>query len=193
MNLNTVVLYGSVRTERQGIRAARFVVDQLRQRGHQVTLVDPLEYELPLLDRMYKEYDEGQAPAPMEELATLYREADAFVVVSGEYNHGIPPALKNLVDHFMSEYLWRPAGIVSYSAGSFGGVRAAVQLRAVLAEVGMVTVPATMPVPKVSEAFDEQGRPQDEAWPKRAKKFLDEVEWYARALARARKEGVPYS
>lgn len=193
MNLKTVVLYGSVRTERKGIRVARFVVDQLRERGHEVTLVDPLENPLPVLDRMYKEFDEGEAPAPMEELARLYRKADAFVVVSGEYNHGLPPALKNLIDHFMNEYFWRPAAIVSYSAGSFGGVRAAVHLRTVLAEVGMVTIPSQMPVPKVADAFDSDGRPAETAWLRRIGRLLDELEWYARALARARAEGVPHS
>jgi len=193
MSLKTIILYGSVRAERQGIRAARFFERQLADRGHEVELVDPVERELPMLDRMYKEYDDGQAPEPMEELAALYREADAFVVVSGEYNHGIPPALKNLIDHFMSEYFWRPAGIVTYSAGSFGGVRAGVQLRSVLAEVGMVTIPSQFPVPRITDAFEEDGSPKDEAWPRRVGKFLDELEWYARALARAREDGVPYA
>jgi NAD(P)H-dependent FMN reductase len=192
MTLKTVVLYGSVRSERRGIRAARFVTRQLSARGHDVTLVDPLEYELPLLDRMYKEYDAGEAPPPMEQLARFYRSADAFVVVSGEYNHGVPPALKNLIDHFMNEYFWRPAGIVSYSAGNFGGVRAAVHLRAVLSEVGMVTIPSQIPVPRVGEAFEEDGTPHDGDWPGRMGRFFDELEWYARALARARAEGVPY-
>jgi NAD(P)H-dependent FMN reductase len=193
MSLKIVVLYGSVRTERKGIRAARFVSQEFAGRGHEVEFVDPVEYELPMLDRMYKEYDEGTAPEPMEKLAGLYRKADAFVVVSGEYNHGIPPALKNLVDHFMNEYFWRPAGIVSYSSGSFGGVRAAVQLRSVLAEVGMVTIPSALPVPRVGKAFDAEGRARDDAWGGRIERFIDELEWYARALARAREAGVPYS
>ena len=98
MPLNLAILYGSVRETRQGIKAARFVDDQLQRRGHRTTLVDPLEYRLPLLDRMYKEYPKGEAPDVLERLATLYRAADGFVVVSGEYNHGIPPALKNLLD-----------------------------------------------------------------------------------------------
>lgn len=106
MPLNFVILYGSVRTERQGIRVAHFIDSQIRDRGHSTTLIDPMVYRLPLLDRMYKEY-KGNAPAPLEELAGLYRKADGFVIVSGEYNHGIPPALKNLLDHFLEEYFWR--------------------------------------------------------------------------------------
>ncbi|MDX1419002.1 MAG: NADPH-dependent FMN reductase [Rubricoccaceae bacterium] len=192
--LQAVVVYGSVRTERVGIRAARFVARALEARGHAVTLVDPVEAGLPLLDRTYAEYDDGEAPAAMAQIADLYRRADLFAFVSGEYNHGLPPALKNLIDHYLHEYFWRPAGIVSYSAGSFGGVRAAVHLRAVLGEVGLVTVPSMLPIPKVGDAFDEDGTPHDaEAWGKRTDKFLAELCWYAHALKAARAEGVPYT
>ena len=124
MTLQFAVLYGSVRETRQGIKAARFIDTQLRRRGHATTLVDPLEYRLPLLDKMYKEYPKGAAPEAMQRLADLYRAVDGFVIVSGEYNHGIPPALKNLLDHFLEEYFFRPSAIVCYSAGGFGGVRA---------------------------------------------------------------------
>ena len=71
MSLHFAVLYGSVRSDRQGIRAARFILRQLARRGHEATLVDPLETRLPLLDRMYKEYPTGEAPAELERLATM--------------------------------------------------------------------------------------------------------------------------
>ena len=192
MSLRIAVLYGSVRETRQGIRAARFVGAQLKARGHDTTLVDAKECGLPLLDRMYKEYPKGEAPAALERLATLYRAADAFVIVSGEYNHGIPPALKNLIDHFLEEYFFRPSAIVCYSAGAFGGVRAAMQLRMTLAECGMSSIPSLFPIPKVQDAFDEAGRPHDPAWDKRVTRFLDELEWYAKALRQARAAGTPY-
>ncbi len=136
MALRIVVFYGSVRTERQGIRVARFVVNECRARGHEVTLIDPLEHPLPLLDKMYKEYPKGGAPETLQRLADLIVPADGIIVVSGEYNHSIPPALSNLLDHFLEEYFWKPSAIVCYSAGYFGGVRAAMQLRAMLAELG---------------------------------------------------------
>jgi NAD(P)H-dependent FMN reductase len=192
MPLKFPILYGSVRETRQGIKAARFIDDQLRRRGHQTTLVDPLEYRLPLLDRMYKEYPKGEAPEVLERLATLYRAADGFVIVSGEYNHGIPPVLKNLLDHFLEEYFWRPSAIVCYSGGSFGGVRAAMQLRMTLAELGMPSIPSLFPVPKVQDAFEDDGRAKDAAVERRAQRFLDELEWYARALQEARAKGTPY-
>ena len=74
--LSFAVLLGTVRHERMGIRAARLVVTALEALGHEAVLVDPLETPLPMLDRMYKEYDAGSAPEVMETLATLYRRVD---------------------------------------------------------------------------------------------------------------------
>lgn len=192
MGLNVVVLVGSVRSDRQGIKAARFVERTLAARGHAVTLVDPVALQLPLLDRMYKEYPKGEAPESLEALAVLYRAADAFVVVSGEYNHSIPPALSNLLDYFIEEYLWRPSAIVCYSAGPFGGVRAAMQLRAMLCELGMPSISSLFPIPKIQDVFDGDGRTLDPAMDRRFTRFASELEWYAAALRNARADGVPY-
>ncbi len=187
MTLRLVVIHGSVRSHRQGIRAVRFISGLCRKRGHDVAVVDPIEYPLPLLDRMYKEYAQGQAPDTLERLARLVRVADGYIVATAEYNHQPPPGLTNLLDHFLEEYFWKPSAIVSYSAGSFGGVRAAVALREMLAELGMSAIPSTLPVPRVQDAFHEDGTPKDPAaWERRAAKFLDELEWYATALRDAR-------
>ncbi len=192
MGLHFPVFYGSVRTERQGIKFARFLTTQLAARGHDATLVDPLDYRLPLLDKMYKEYPAGAAPEPLEKLAGLIRAADGFLIVSGEYNHSIPPALTNLLDHFLEEWFWRPSAIACYSAGAFGGVRAAMQLRATLAELGMSSIPSIYPMPKVQDQFEEDGAPRDPAHIRRVDRFLRELEWYANALKQARGNGVPY-
>jgi NAD(P)H-dependent FMN reductase len=192
MSLAIPVLYGSVRETRQGIKAARFIDNELQRRGHRTTLVDAAELRLPLLDRMYKEYARGEAPAVLERLAGLYRAADAFVIVSGEYNHGIPPALKNMLDHFLEEYFFRPSAIVCYSGGAFGGVRAAMQLRMTLAELGMSSIPSLFPVPHVQDAFDASGRANNPLFEQRVGRFIGELEWYAEALRQARHRGVPY-
>lgn len=186
------VLVGSVRRDRQGIRAARMIIAALVARGHEAPLVDPMQLDLPLLDRMYKEHPKGEAPEPLERLAALYRRADGFMIVSGEYNNGIPPALKNLLDYFLEEYFWRPSGIVCYSAGQFGGVRAAMQLRMTLAELGMPSIPSLLPIPRIGQALGEDGTVVDERTGKSAGRFLDEFTWYAQALRRQRAEGVPY-
>jgi len=189
--LTIPVILGSVRRDRMGIRAAHLVMDALAARGHEPVLVDALELQLPLLDRMYKEYAPGEAPEMLERLATLYRRADGFLVVSGEYNHGIPPALKNLLDHFLEEYFWRPSGIVCYSAGAFGGVRAAMQLRMSLAEMGMPSVPSLFPIPRIGETLNEDGE-GDERITRSRDRFLDEFLWYAEALKPAKAAGTPY-
>lgn len=189
--LRLVVFYGSVRSERVGIRAARFIARQAQTRGHQVALIDPLEDPLPLLDRMYKEHAPGEAPPTLQKLADLVIAADAYLVVSGEYNHNVPPALANLLDHFLEEYFFKPSAIVSYSAGSFGGVRASIALRSMLAEMGMSSIPSVLPIPKVQEAFDAAGQPRDDTWVRRAARFLEELEWYAGALREARSSCPP--
>jgi NAD(P)H-dependent FMN reductase len=186
MKLNLLVFYGSVRSARQGIKAGRFIVNKCRERGHDVFLADPLELKLPLLDKMYKEYAPGEAPEPLEALAERVRAADAYLVVSGEYNHSTPPALSNMLDYFLEEYFFKPSAIVCYSGGSFGGVRAAVMLRAMLAELGMSSIPSIYPIPKVQDAFDVDGSAIDPGHERRIAKFLDELEWYARALKSAR-------
>ena len=190
--LKLVVILGTVRSDRKGIRAARFVERELRERGHQVTLVDPMVEQLPLLDRMYKEYEPRTAPAVLERLAATYRAADGFVIVSAEYNHSIPPALSNLLDHFLEEYFFRPSAIVCYSAGAFGGVRAMVQLRAMLAELGMPSISSHFPIPAIESALDEEGTSPDGTLRDRFRRFASELEWYADALRVARRAGTPY-
>jgi NAD(P)H-dependent FMN reductase len=192
--MNFPVIYGSVRSERQGIRGARFVTRTLERRGHDVPFVDPVDYPLPLLDKRYGDYEKGEAPEVLRMLARIQERADGFVFVSGEYNHGVPPAMKNLIDHFLETWFWRPAGIASYSEGSFGGVRAAVHLRAVLGEVGLVTLPSMFAMPKVQERFEEDGTAKDPAAAERhIATFVDELEWYAEALKTHReRKGSPY-
>ncbi len=184
--LVTAVIYGSARDARQGIKAARFVVRKLEERGHEVVLVDSKKLELPLLDKMYKEFKLGEAPENMQKIADVLNAADGFVVVSGEYNHSIPAALKNLLDHFQKEYHYKPNAIVTYSAGPFGGVRALVNLRGILAELGTPSIPSAFPISQVHKAFDDDGVALEEKYDDRVAKFLDEYEWYANALRKAR-------
>ncbi len=193
MSLLFPVILGSVRRDRQGIKAARYIIGKLEARGDEPVLVDPCEKELPLLDRMYKEHLKGKAPPVLEELADLFRRADGFVIVSAEYNQSVPPALKNLLDHFLEEYFWRPSAIVSYSAGRFGGVRAAVALRTILAEMGMPSVPSVLAIPNIGSALKDDGSSSEEWIDKAAARLLDEFAWYARALKAQREaEGTPY-
>ncbi len=186
------ILLGSVREGRQGIKAARFIKNKFEERKHEIFLADPLKYKLPLLEKKYAKYEEDKAPEAMKKLSKEFKEADGFIIVTAEYNHGPPAALKNMLDHFAQEYFFKPSAISSYTTGSFGGVRAAIQLRSILAELGMPTIPTMFPVPKIKEAFDEDGNPLDENYNRRIEKFVKEFEWYLEAFANQRKKGTPY-
>src|SRR6195952_6045971 len=190
--LTVAVLLGSVRPERNALRVGRMLVNALSVAGHEAVLVDPRELSLPLLERTYSEYKLGEAPAALNELSALYRRVDGFIIASGEYNHGIPPALKNLLDHFLEEYFWRPSGIVCYSSGQFGGVRAAMQLRMVLGELGMPSIPTLLSIPRAATAVNEAGQPQQDWLASALADFLAEVTWYANALKHGRASGTPY-
>ena len=190
--LQIAILYGSVRNARQGIKVARFMKNKVEERGHKVTLIDPCELKIPLLEKTYDKYEEGTAPGDLDKVAEILKNADAYIAVTAEYNHTPPPALINLIDYFFTEYFFKPSSIVSYSDGPFGGVRAAVQLRSLLAEVGMSSVPTMFPVSKVQDAFDDRGNAIDDSYNHRIKKPLDELEWYAHALKEAREKGLPY-
>jgi len=192
MAFNVPVLFGSYRAERQGIKAARFVVNELKRYDCEPVLVDGKEYDLPMLDKMYKEFEKGSVPGRLEELARLYRSADGFAIVSGEYNHGVQPGLKNLMDYFLEEYFWRPCAIISYSGGYFSGARSAVQLREIVAELGMPSIPSVLPVARVGSAFDDAGEPTDPKFRERTVDFFKEFVWYMEAFRSQRAKGVPY-
>src|SRR5687767_5920782 len=196
MSNRILVFYGSYRSDRAGIRLAEFVVKRLRRRGDDVELIDAKAVNLPMLDRMYKEYPKGQAPAALEQLARKIKSADGFVFVTGEYNWGVQPGLKNLTDHFLEEWFWRPAAIVSYSAGRLAGARSNTAWHGTLSEMGMVVVSSTLAVGQIADAFDADcqpigalGKALQQAFPR----FADDLAWWTEAAKsqRARKR-PPY-
>lgn len=192
MELTISIIYGSVRTERQGIKVARFLEQKLKERGIIVHFIDPMEYKLPLLDKMYKEFNPGEAPEPMDKMSELFIESDGFLMVTGEYNHSIPPALKNLLDHFQTEYYFKPSAIASYSNGSFGGVRAAGHLRIILGELGMPAISSMLPFPTISNLFNDDFSVKEVRIERSTARFIDEFMWYTEAFKHQREKGLPY-
>ncbi len=186
-----LVLYGSVRSERQGIGLARLIRTRATGLGHEATLVDPLDHPLPMLDRMYKEYGPGEAPEAMRRLAGLIEAADGVIVVSAEYNHAVPPALKNLLDTYLEEWFHKPSAIVGYSAGRFGGVRAAMQLRVILPEIGMPTASTILGVPEVSKAVTAEGEDRTDWLTGAVDALIGEVGWRAAAAKAHRAANGP--
>jgi NAD(P)H-dependent FMN reductase len=179
-----LVFYGSYRTHRVGIRLADFTVSALRARGNDVELIDAKAVGLPMLDRMYKEFPTGTAPAPMEQLARKIVAADAFVFVAGEYNWGLQPGLKNLTDHFLEEWFWRPAGIVSYSAGRLAGARSSYAWHATLSELGLSVISSTIAVGPIAETLDADAKPIGELGLRLNSAFQlfeDDLTWWTEA------------
>jgi NAD(P)H-dependent FMN reductase len=194
MSNRILVLYGSYRSDRMGIRLADFLVDRLRQRGEDVELIDAKAIGLPMLDRMYKEYPAGKAPEVLERLAGQIREADGFVFVTGEYNWGVQPGLKNLTDHFLEEWFWRPAAIASYSAGRFSGARAATAWHGTLSEMGMVVVSSTIAVGPIAATLSADGKPIGEggkALEHVFPRFADDLTWWIEAAKAQRQRRAP--
>ena len=194
MSHRILVLYGSYRSDRMGIRLAQFVVDGFRSRGHDVELIDAKAVGLPMLDRMYKEYPKGAAPEALEKLAGSIRGADGFVFITGEYNWGIQPGLKNLTDHFLEEWFWRPAAIASYSAGRFAGARAATAWHGTLSEMGMVVVSTTIAVGPIAQTLSAEGKPIGEggkALEKMFPRFADDFVWWVEAAKEQRRRKQP--
>ena len=192
MGYRVLVLYGSYRSDRMGIRLAQFIIEGLRARNHEVELIDARAIGLPMLDRMYKEHPKGEAPEKLEKLAGQIRGADGFVFITGEYNWGIQPGLKNLTDHFLEEWFWRPAAIASYSAGRFAGARAATAWHGTLSEMGMVVISSSISAGPIAQTLSEQGEPAGDGGKALARafpRFAEDLEWWMEAvkMQRARK------
>ena len=196
MTNRVLVFYGSYRSDRMGIRLADFILAQLQARGDSAELIDAKHVGLPMLDRMYKEYPPGSAPPAMEELAAKIRAAEAFVFVVGEYNWGVQPGLKNLTDHFLEEWLWRPAAIASYSGGRLSGSRSGVSWHGILSEMGMVVISSTLAVGPIAEALNADGTPRGDAGQALVRtfpRFADDLAWWADASkAQRARRSPPY-
>jgi NAD(P)H-dependent FMN reductase len=194
MSNRILIFYGSYRSDRMGIRLAEFLVGQFRRRGETVELIDAKAVNLPMLDRMYKEYPRGEAPEQLQKLASKIRDADGFVFITGEYNWGVQPGLKNLTDHFLEEWFWRPAAIASYSAGRLSGARAATAWHGTLSEMGMVIISSTIAVGPIAQTLTVDGVPTGEggkALERAFSRFADDLMWWVEAAKMQRQRKSP--
>jgi NAD(P)H-dependent FMN reductase len=189
-----LVFYGSYRSDRKGIRLADYLVREFGARGCDVDFIDAKPIGLPMLDRMYKEYERGTAPAALEDLAGKIRGADAFVFVAGEYNWGVQPGLKNLTDHFLEEWFWRPCAIASYSYQRMSGARASYAWHNTLNEMGMVVISSTLSVGPIHETLDETGAPIGQTGERLQHafgRFADDLAWWTEAAITQRALKAP--
>ncbi|MDP2123773.1 MAG: NAD(P)H-dependent oxidoreductase [Parvibaculum sp.] len=198
MKLSYLVFLGSARDStpprpaRLGLRVARRVEALLGAKAN-VRLVDPLDYDLAGVFKPHFAYAKGAAPRALDDLAKEIAAADGYVMVSPEYNHSLSPALAHLLNHFgASLFAGKPSAIVTYSAGQWGGVRAAVAMRAFLSEMGCLPVSAMIHVPKAQEVLGETGEflaSVDAArWTGYFERSLAQLRWWAEAARRQRDE-----
>ncbi|MDR8413613.1 NAD(P)H-dependent oxidoreductase [Nonomuraea sp. 3-1Str] len=185
--LKIAVILGSTRDGRFGTRVASWVLDHIAQRDDMTAdLVDLVETPLPTVLPVL-----GQPPASQEAKDLLaavsprLAAADAFVIVTPEYNHSFPAALKNAIDWHTREWHAKPVAFVSYGAFSAGS-RAVEQLRLVLAELHAVTIRDSVGFQRAWEQFDGDGKAVDPAAGAAAKVMLDQLAWWAHALREAK-------
>ncbi|OQR96423.1 NADPH-dependent FMN reductase [Achlya hypogyna] len=190
------VVLGSVRPGRMGARAGQYVVQQLETLGAKVHLIDPVALDIPLFGQRYDYIPEAERSPALVELHAKFTESDAFVVVTPEYNHSYSPVITSLMNYFYhNEFYYKVAGIASYTMGPYGGVRAAIQLRPYLGELGLVSIPKILPFPAIQSLLNEDGSVQDGAAGAGALAavsggFFPELLWYAKANKAARAAGT---
>ncbi|MFG1997835.1 NADPH-dependent FMN reductase [Spirillospora sp. NPDC048911] len=181
----TAIIIGSTREGRFALTVAGwFAALAARRADLELDVIDLAETRLP--DTL-GELD-GTEPAAVRALAPRLAAADAFVVVTPEYNHSFPAPLKTAIDWYVDEWKAKPVDFVSYG-GASGGLRAVEQLRQVFAELQAVTIRETVSFHSCWNRFDDRGRPIDAAGAAAAAGgLLDQLTWWARALRAARAE-----
>lgn len=184
---------------RLGHRVARACLSAFRGRypEHTIELVDPLALELGSIFKPHFAFPHSKAPEALQTLAEDIEAADGYIMVSPEYNHSMSPALAHLLNHFGSSlFSYKPSVIVTYSAGQWGGARAAVAMRTFLSELGCLPVSAMIHVPKAQEVYGEAGAVLDgvdgDGWAEYLGRALAQLEWWAGAASLHRQEIDPF-
>jgi NAD(P)H-dependent FMN reductase len=186
------IIAGSTRRDRQSIKVARFVLARLRQRqGVEAELLDLLEYNFPIMEERLHRRDDP--PPRLQEYADKIARADSLIIVTPEYNNGYPGVLKNALDYLLPEYERKPVGIVTVSAGGFGGINCLAQLRLVTLGMGAFPIPENLSVSHIHDSFKDDGTPNDVAYEKQAAAFLDEVLWFTEAITDRKAKEKPVS
>jgi NAD(P)H-dependent FMN reductase len=175
--LNLPVLLGTNRKLRNSVWPARWLVGEMQKRPEiQTRLFDVAEFALPQDD--YGQEIKDRFPEWREAII----QADGLVIVTPEYNHGYPGALKAVLDLLLKEYIHKAVGLVGVSAGPWGGTRVIESMVPMARELGLAVTFTDLNFPKVQTVFDAEGKLLDPAFVQRAAAFLDELVWMSRAL-----------
>lgn len=178
------LISASVRTGRKSHRVALHLEKVIQDSGNTVDMLDLLEFNFPIFPERLKFMTE--VPADVQDFAERIRKADGVIIVTPEYNSAPPASLKNVLDLLTSDWSKKPIAISTVSGGAFGGMQCITQLVVDFWKIKGWVVPVMLPVPKVQDAFQEDGTPtaDQEGWAKRTKAFLDELGWAIEAKRR---------
>jgi NAD(P)H-dependent FMN reductase len=184
--LDIPILLGSSRIGRQSCKVARFIFSRMTvDPRFNTELLDLGSYDFPIMEQRLSEMK--IVPPGLQSFSDKLEHADGLLIVSPEYKGGVPGVLKNALDYLKPGILRRtPVGICTVSSGGFGGVNCLMQLRLTILALGGLPIPDSLPVSKVQELFDEEGQPRDATWLLNSRHFIDELLFYAKALAQAR-------
>lgn len=175
------IISGSPRVNSTSLRIAVYLQRTLQQHaGINAGLIDLREHRLPILHEVFKNAD--AAPLAFRSLAERMFAADAFILVTPEYNGSYSPAMQNLFDHFPKQYR-KPFGLATASTGALGGMRAAMQLQQFVLALFGIPSPQMLITPLVDKKFDAAGNLTDEAFQRNIDQFVNEFLWLAGRLA----------
>ena len=181
---------------RLGERIAVFLAGQCSER-FEIQVVDPLDLPATAVFKPAFSYSRATKPEPLARLEEQIKEADAYVMLSPEYNHSMSPALADLLNHFPSSaFSFKPSLIVTYSSGQWGGTRAAVNMRTYLSELGCLPVSAMLHFPNADKVFSETGEllgnQEEKKWQRYAQRGVEQLNWWAAAAAHQRQALDPF-
>lgn len=187
--LNIPIILGSVREGRKSEAPARHVLEKVKAAGYATQLVDFKEIPLPFYNAptvpvvFYKtKYPDPNA----QKWSDIARAADAFIIVSPEYNHGIPGVLKNALDWGYLEFEKKPFGLVGVSNGTVAGARMIEAIRLTIENFGSVAMRETVMIGPIEKYFDDTGKLLDESLNKKIDGLINSLVWWAEALKKAR-------
>ncbi len=176
--ITLAVLGGTTREKRESIKAARYVAEVAgRREDVEVIFVDPKDFNFP---------GDGNDPEGKDPRYTaIVEKADAFFIVTPEYNHSFPGSLKRMLDSELALYNHKPVAFAGASDGNWGGVRAVESLLTAVRETGLVAMSWDVYFPFVNKMFNEDGSIKEEhreRYERNIGKLLDELLWFARLL-----------
>lgn len=171
------IILGTNRKDRKSALVAKWLHGEMEKRAEiETRLFDVADFALPQGD--YGQQIKDRFPDWRDAIIR----ADGLVIVTPEYNHGYPGALKSVLDLLLKEYIHKAVALVGVSSGPFGGTRVIEALVPAVRELGLSVTFTDLNFPKVETKFNQDGKLLDPAYEKRVKDFLDELVWMSRAL-----------